>query len=719
MSVLEKIRKRTWLVLVFILGALLLFVIQEAITNAISATSDDPNEIAVIGDEKVTRNELAYQNNFLKQQYSVNQQGKQPDAQTAKQFETQAWERVIFEKAYKNEFEKLGIEITENDPTSEKIDMIQGSTPHPTMVQYFQDEEGNFDPEKVKSFLNNMENADPKNEQAQYQKASYAYLEFSLLEDRLRQKYMDLLSKSNYITTAEANRNYTESKKTASFNYLYVPYYAIADSSVEVSDAELQEYLDKNKKKFAPAVESKTFEYIVFSTDATAEDSSEILSKITKEVDLMTSSDDDNTYFQTVAADDSEFKTVKYIDLPYQLKADSSSMEKGKVYGPLIDGQSYKAYKIVDIIDSDTLYKATASHILISADTSMSDSLFAAKRAKADSLLAVAKNTDDFASLATKYSEGPSASKGGDLGEFESGMMVKPFQDAVFSRNKEGVVPQVIKTQFGFHIINVTKAKEKADSKYVFGTVQFDIEPSDITRDSVYERVETVFTNIDRLEDLQKLAEENDDIELLTAQSITADAQSIGVINNTKDVIRWAFTEGEIGEVFEEIKEEGNQYAIFAYKASVSPDDVSLDAVRERVKAEVLKAKKGEMVLDAIAKTNGTLEERKAALEKTFPTVRYDQSQTTLSSNSAGNAGYDPQMVGAVFALEEGKNSGPQKGENGVYIVEVTKVTPADEKEDYKEEKEKMLQSKQYAERRLVDKAIKEAYEIKDMRYKY
>jgi len=79
-----------------------------------------------------------------------------------------------------------------------------------------------------------------------------------------------------------------------------------------------------------------------------------------------------------------------------------------------------------------------------------------AKEKAEEILQTVQKNPKDFEALAKEFSTEPGAAEsGGDLGEFPKGRMVKPFEEAVFTKDQIGVLPEIVETDFGFHIIEV------------------------------------------------------------------------------------------------------------------------------------------------------------------------------------------------------------------------------------------------------------------------
>ena len=91
--------------------------------------------------------------------------------------------------------------------------------------------------------------------------------------------------------------------------------------------------------------------------------------------------------------------------------------------------------------------RATARHILVSSQE------------QCETLMAEIENGADFAMMAKEHSKCPSSERGGDLGEFRSGQMVKEFNDVVFSGDLNSVHGPV-KTRFGYHLIEITSRIE-------------------------------------------------------------------------------------------------------------------------------------------------------------------------------------------------------------------------------------------------------------------
>jgi len=106
-----------------------------------------------------------------------------------------------------------------------------------------------------------------------------------------------------------------------------------------------------------------------------------------------------------------------------------------------------------------------ASHILIKVEPTADDAKKTEARKKISDLQQKLKDGGDFAELAKEYSEGPSGSRGGDLGYFKRGQMVKPFEDVAFAM-KTNEVSDLVETRFGYHLIKVYDKKPEQTLAY-------------------------------------------------------------------------------------------------------------------------------------------------------------------------------------------------------------------------------------------------------------
>lgn len=106
-----------------------------------------------------------------------------------------------------------------------------------------------------------------------------------------------------------------------------------------------------------------------------------------------------------------------------------------------------------------------ASHILIKVDPKAEESKKTEARKTLETIMERLKKGEDFAELAKEFSQDPSSSKGGDLGYFGQGQMVKPFEEAAFAL-KTGEVSGVVETKFGYHLIKVFDKKDETTMAY-------------------------------------------------------------------------------------------------------------------------------------------------------------------------------------------------------------------------------------------------------------
>lgn len=157
-------------------------------------------------------------------------------------------------------------------------------------------------------------------------------------------------------------------------------------------------------------------------------------------------------------------KNSNQFEIPEQVKAEYVILSRDMVMDQIsVSDAEIKAYYDTNIKRFTEKEQRRASHILVGVDASASDADKAVARKEAEDLLAqVRKNPGNFGALAKAHSDDPgSAERGGDLGFFGEGMMVKPFEDAVY-KLKQGEISDLVESDFGFHIIRLTEIKPKS-----------------------------------------------------------------------------------------------------------------------------------------------------------------------------------------------------------------------------------------------------------------
>ncbi|MBS3916620.1 MAG: SurA N-terminal domain-containing protein [Sulfuritalea sp.] len=154
-------------------------------------------------------------------------------------------------------------------------------------------------------------------------------------------------------------------------------------------------------------------------------------------------------------------KNRKQFEIPQQIRAEYIVLSREILAQQTTVGQDeIKSAYEKNARNYVTQEERRASHILIQSPVDAPEAEQKAARAKVDAILQQVKKTPgDFAKLAKEHSQDPGSSeKGGDLGYFAHGAMVKSFEDAVFAL-KENQISDVVRSEFGYHIIRLTGIK--------------------------------------------------------------------------------------------------------------------------------------------------------------------------------------------------------------------------------------------------------------------
>lgn len=616
----------------------------------------------------------------------------------------QAWDLLIARNAINPEFEKVGIIVTGD----EEWDMVQGKNVDEGIRNAFRDSLGRFDRNRLMQQLQVFKNFPAGSPQ----RAQWDIYRANLAPARARLKYEALLLKSNYITQAEAERNYHEANDVAEVRYLYVPFFAVNDSAVTVSDADITAYYNKNKEKYRSQV-TRSLSYVVFPEVATAADSATIRKGLEDLAQAFRVAENDSLFAVTNNSnpDGGGWNEYNASNLPAGLQATLNTLKPGEVVGPFLEADTYKVVKLVRT-GSDTATFSRASHILFRA-ADASDKAKEDAKTQARKVLAEIKAGADFAAKAREFGSDGTATSGGDLGWFGKGAMVKPFENAVFGATREGLLNDVVETDFGYHIIKVTGLRN--NTKYIVASVEEPIAPSEETRNEIYAKADEFANNLSGADAFREKAQKSN-FQVSDANNLGPSERRMGNLGDARSIISWAYREGSVGKV-SEAQHIGDQWVVAVVTAETEEGYRSLDKeLKETITPLAKKQLIGKVIADKIKSGKGELNE----IAKLFGTdaIVQTSSDLRLNSNSLVSVGFDPVAVGKAFAAEAGKRSAPIIVENGVMVVEGIRKSVAPDVTDLSSYKNQLLQLVNNRSSFTIGEALKNAAKIEDKRYR-
>jgi len=693
------------------MGKVVVIAVGFAIFSFIAADLMGPNSVllngqdSVVGEiagEEITLDEYQKYIEEMVYNFTLNQ-GRNPSSNEMEFLRQQAWEYMIVQTAFAKQFEELGLEVTEE----EVVDMVQGKNINPEIKRAFTDPEtGEFDRSLILNYLKNISSLPPQ------QQASWYAFERNLGPGRLRIKYDNLFLNSTYVTMEEAERKHRDQNSIAEIKYLYVPYFSVPDSLIAtVTEDDLESYLEEHKDDFK-VEESRSMSYVLFPIIPSTEDSTFFIKEVKQLKEEFKEVKSDSIFATANTDSERPYATYRLGELPPELATNSEALREGQIFGPVVDGNSYTLYKISKVFE-DTVFSARASHILFKVEDSDDEEAKRKIRDEARKVLNDIKTGADFEEMARLYGSDGTATRGGDLGWFTEGRMVKPFENAVFKAGSKGLIPRLIETDFGYHIIRVDELKTNLAFK--IATIKREITPSDETLDVAFRKADYFAGTSNNYQEFKNNAEK-DSLLILSANKIKKNDRSINNLNNARQVVRWLYNDAERGEV-SPVFEVGNNYVVAVMTDEVEEGTAELEDVRYEVLQKVKNERKAKLIREKLSSLSGSLEEIADSYGEDAEV--FTKSDLKLQDNSIRGVGIVPKMVGVAFALDEGERSAPIEEENGIVIVKLESLTEAPEIADYTSYRQNARQERAGRLSFKVAEAVKEKAEIEDKRYKF
>jgi peptidyl-prolyl cis-trans isomerase D len=704
MSTLQFLREKAGVLVAAVIGlSLFLFVVSDFFGRGRGQRLKQKKyyEIGQISGEYISYQDYELRLQNLLEIYKLSGRANIDEA-TNETMREQTWQQMVREKILDSQYQKLGIGVS----TEEVDELVLGNNPHQIVQQLFTDQTtGAFN----KSFLVNFLKQTEVDEQA---KKYWLFFENEIVNDRMNTKYNNLVSKGLFVTSKQTEFDKNLNNSTVDFSYILKNYTSVPDSSIKISESDIQSYYAKHKESYKRTA-IRDIEYVTFDVIPSEDDIKVAEEWITKTKEEFKTSPDP-VQFINLSAD------TRYVGfftplsgVPENLKDFARKEDISTVFGPYIEDGSYKIAKLIAVADRpDSVH---VRHILLSPNQTIT---LEGVKHKADSLIKLIKSGISFEALALTNSDDKGSSQlGGDLGWFPEGRMVVPFNNGCFSGKKGDI--KTVETTYGIHIIEILD-QSKNSRKYNIGIIDRKIMPGSVTNQKAYSEASKFAGQNDTYDKFIKgIAAAN--MTKRVANDITPLQKTLPGLDNPRSLIM-ALYQAEKGKIIldnnqQAVFEIGSKYVV-AFCTKAQEDGIApANDVENDIRFALIKDKKGDILSAEFVKNNGagkTLNDIARAMGLT----EQEATQISFKSYTIQGAGTEPSLIAAASVSKQGVVSGPVKGSSGVYMLVANNVT-ATPSDDPKLLKERLTATFQMRGNYEAYEALRKDAKIIDKRYKF
>lgn len=661
MAVLGKIRSKG-ILLVSIIGlGLFAFIAEEAFRSCEASKNNERQQIGVVLGEKMTYEEFQK----LVDEYSdviKMMQGKENFTEDElNSLRDQVWNSYVQSKLIEEDAKKLGLRVTDDEI---RAILHEGTNQMLLQTPFVNQQTGRFDANQLKQFLSEYKKNTNPQLQEQYQKIYnyWNFIEKSLRQQILAQKYQTLLASTFLSNPVEAQQAFNEANEEADIDLIAFPYSSVKDADIKVTDADLKSKYEELKPTFQQYEESRDIKYVSVKVNASAADKSELLKKTNEYAKALASAEDPAEAVRKSGS------IIPYLGVPVnknafptdvQLLLDSIAVGSTTAVKENAQDNTLNALRLISRAQLPDSIQFQA--IQVGGNTpeeahKRADSIYAALSADASQWEAIAKKygqTGEKTWMTTQqYQYAPSLDKD-----------TKNYLNVL---NNAGVGElKNIATNGGNIIVKVSDRKAMT-TKYIAAVIKTEITFSKDTYSKAYNKFSQYVSENQTIEALEKNAKKYG-YTLETLSDVVNSQHNVANIHSTHEALKWIFDakEGNVSPLYE-CGDNDNLLVVGLTKIHKKGyRDLDDPMVKEKVKAEVVKDKKAEKL---IAEVSG-IKNAKEAIAKGAKVSSVNQVSFAAPVFVAETGASEPALSGAVAATGKGKfSTHPVKGNAGVYL---------------------------------------------------
>lgn len=663
MSIIQTIREKGAVIIIAVIAISLIgFILMDSSSSTGKLFGGgNTTVIGVVNGENIDYAEFNEKVKEVEQQYPNSGNGQR------NQIMESVWDQLVAERIVDKQFHNLGIVFT---PREMSAIMFSQDAPQQLKQAFTNQETGQYDIEQAKQWWAETK----KNKNAEQRNAIISQVIEPMRLNSLYAKYTSLISGSIYQPKWLSKEQEGERNNFAEISYVAVPYYVVSDSSIAVTDNDIKNYLEKNKLKYNQEP-GRIISYVSFSAAANSQDSARIFNSL-EELKPQFASDSNAKFFLGRNASTIPFFNgyMPKSKLQVPNAEEIINLPDGGVFGPYEDGKNYVlAKKVSTRILPDSI---KCRHILIGTlDPQTQQPIMDDADAKkiVDSIEVAIKGGADFNQLSEKYSTDVAAKqeKGVmtfDLLTMQSENFAKEFGE--FLLNDKGQTKGVIKTQFGWHYVEILNKKD-FEPAYKIAYLGREIAPSDETINAANTAAIKLTGSAQDEKAFNEYVAKNGLNKVTVPNVVKENDYQLGRIQDARSIIRWAF-EAKVGKASEPFTVK-DDFIVAIVDSRVKAGVPDVNTARPMVESIIRNNKKGDEI---IKKLNNPETLELAAAAYNTPVLNTGEDSTlTFEAQIINGIGNEPKIAGAAFNKEyQTKVSPAIPGNTGVFVIKVDKV---------------------------------------------